>query len=174
VEISDGPSAIRFPKGIVYEDLPAIGHIGGADVLFEGEDKDVLLIAAGSMAIGGVHIAERLVEQGIHVTVVDPRWIKPLDAALIEAAADYKLVVVVEDNGRTGAVGDAVARALRDADIDTPIRTYGIPQEFLDHASRAEILADIGLNPQDLSRDITEAFAKVTSRGTVGSQVSNR
>jgi 1-deoxy-D-xylulose-5-phosphate synthase len=104
---------------------------------------------------------------------VDPRWVKPLDAALVEAAASYKLVVVVEDNGRTGAVGDAVARALRDADIDTPIRTYGIPQEFLDHASRAEILTDIGLNPQDMSRDITEAFAKVTSR-TVRPRVANR
>jgi 1-deoxy-D-xylulose-5-phosphate synthase len=174
VEISDGPSAIRFPKGIVYEDLPAIGHIGATDVLFEGGDKDVLLIAAGSMAVSAVDIGERLVEQGIDVTVVDPRWIKPLDAALVDAAASYKLVVVVEDNGRTGAVGDAVARALRDADVDTPIRTYGIPQEFLDHASRAQILADIGLNPQDLSRDITEAFAKVTSRQAVASRVANR
>jgi 1-deoxy-D-xylulose-5-phosphate synthase len=134
--------------------------MGTMDVLYEGADKDVLLVGAGSMALTAVETAEKLAVQGVHATVVDPRWVKPLDPALAEAAADYKLVVVVEDNGRAGAVGDAVARQLRDNGTDTPIRTYGIPQEFLDHASRAQILSDIGLNPDDLANEITQTLAR--------------
>jgi 1-deoxy-D-xylulose-5-phosphate synthase len=95
--------------------------------------------------------------------VVDPRWVKPLDEALVLAASAHKLVAVVEDSGRVGGVGDAVARLLRDADVDVPVRTFGIPQDFLGHAKRAVILARIGLTGQDLARQITEAVAKRTS-----------
>ena len=105
----------------------------------------------------------RLEAQGIGVTVVDPRWVKPLDPALLDLAREHALVAVAEDNGRTGAVGDAVARLLRDAGVDTPIRTFGIPQEFLDHAARGEILTDIGLTPQALARDLTESIAVFTA-----------
>ena len=104
--------------------------------------------------------------QGIGVTVVDPRWVKPLDPALLDLAREHALVAVAEDNGRTGAVGDAVARLLRDAEIDAPIRTFGIPQEFLDHAARAEILDDIGLTPRALARDITECVARSIASDT--------
>ena len=94
------------------------------------------------------------------MTVVDPRWIKPLDEKLIGMAAEHRLVAVVEDNSRVGGVGDAVARLLRDGDVDVPVRTFGIPQAFLDHAKRAQILTDIGLTPQGLARDITAATAR--------------
>jgi 1-deoxy-D-xylulose-5-phosphate synthase len=94
------------------------------------------------------------------VTVVDPRWVKPLDEKLIGMAAEYRLVAVVEDNSRVGGVGDAVARLLRDGQVDVPVRTFGIPQAFLDHAKRADILDDIGLTPQGLARDITAAIAR--------------
>ncbi|ROO89220.1 1-deoxy-D-xylulose-5-phosphate synthase [Actinocorallia herbida] len=164
LEITDAPSAIRFPKGPVFEDQPAIGSLGSMDVLAEGADKDVLLVAVGSMAACGVDVAQRLAASDISATVVDPLWVKPLDPALASAAAAHKLVVVVEDNGRTGAVGDAVARLLRDSGVDVPIRTYGIPQEFLDHAGRGEILSEIGLTAPDLAKEITDSFAKVTGR----------
>ncbi|MCW2919155.1 MAG: deoxyxylulose-5-phosphate synthase [Actinomycetia bacterium] len=166
VAVADGPTAIRFPKGPVDEDLEAIDSLGGMDVLARhagSNGASVLIVAAGSMATPAMEVAERLAAQGIGVTVVDPRWVKPLDPALVGAAGDHRLVAVVEDNGRVGAVGDAVARLLRDSGVDTPVRTFGIPQEFLDHAKRAQILADIGLTPQDLARDITEAVARVTS-----------
>ncbi|GAB2846635.1 1-deoxy-D-xylulose-5-phosphate synthase [Actinocorallia aurea] len=164
LDISDAPSAIRFPKGPVFEDLPAIGVLGSMDVLAEGPDKDVLIVAVGSMAACGVDVAQRLAASDVDATVIDPLWVKPLDPALASAAAEHKLVVVVEDNGRTGAVGDAVARLLRDSGVDTPIRTYGIPQEFLDHAGRGEILTEIGLTAPDLAKEITDAFAKVTGK----------
>ncbi|MCD0452009.1 1-deoxy-D-xylulose-5-phosphate synthase [Actinocorallia sp. API 0066] len=174
LDIHDAPSAIRFPKGPVFADLPAVGTLGSMDVLAEGAEKDVLVVAAGSMAAVGVDVAERLASSGIAATVVDPRFVKPLDPALAAAAADYRLVVVIEDNGRTGAVGDAVARLLRDTGVDVPIRTFGIPQEFLDHAKRAEILSEIGLTAPDLAKEITDAYAKVTEKRTLRSRVAGR
>jgi 1-deoxy-D-xylulose-5-phosphate synthase len=124
----------------------------------------VLIVAVGALAGTCVEVADRLAAQGIGVTVIDPRWVKPLPAELAGLAARHRLVAVVEDNGRVGAVGDAVARLLRDSCVDgTPVRTFGIPQEFLDHAKRDMILSEIGLTPQDLARDITEAVARVTN-----------
>jgi 1-deoxy-D-xylulose-5-phosphate synthase len=164
LNINDGPTAIRFPKGPVADDLEAVDRLGSMDVLARSGAQDVLMVAVGSMATPCVEVADRLTAQGIGVTVLDPRWVKPLDPALAGAAAGYRLVVVVEDNGRVGAVGDAVARLLRDTEVDTPVRTFGIPQEFLDHAKRAQILADLGLTPQGLARDITEAMARLTDR----------
>ncbi|MEW2357799.1 1-deoxy-D-xylulose-5-phosphate synthase [Spirillospora sp. NPDC029432] len=166
VAVDDGPTALRFPKGPVAADIDAIDTLGGMDVLARHDGANgtrVLVVAAGAMATPAVEVGERLAAQGIGATVVDPRWVKPLDPALVEAAARHSMVAVVEDNGRVGAVGDAVARLLRDSGIDTPVRTFGIPQEFLDHAKRAMILADIGLTPQDLARDIIEAVSRATS-----------
>ncbi|MEU8385602.1 1-deoxy-D-xylulose-5-phosphate synthase [Streptosporangium sp. NPDC048865] len=159
VEIDDGPTVLRYPKGAVGAQIEAVGRLGEMDVLREG-DLDVLLVAVGPMAELCLGAADLLDAQGISATVVDPRWVKPLDEALVPAARAHKLVVVVEDNGRVGAVGDAVARMLRDADVDVPVRTYGIPQRFLDHAKRPKILGEIGLTSQDIAREITEAIAK--------------
>ncbi|MWA03351.1 1-deoxy-D-xylulose-5-phosphate synthase [Actinomadura sp. LD22] len=164
--VSDGPTALRFPKGAVAADLDAVDRIGSMDVLARHQGAngaDVLIVAVGAMATPAVEVGGRLADQGIGATVVDPRFVKPLDPALSAAAAAHSMVAVVEDNGRVGAVGDAVARLLRDEGVDTPVRTFGIPQEFLDHAKRDLILADCGLTPQDLARDITEAVARVTA-----------
>ncbi|NBE92512.1 1-deoxy-D-xylulose-5-phosphate synthase [Nonomuraea sp. KC401] len=169
VEVSDGPTVLRFPKGPIAATLDAVGRLGEMDVLrapkgdAEGgqePEPDVLLVGVGPMAQVCMEAAVLLDAQGIATTVVDPRWVKPLDEALAPAAEQHKLVAVVEDNGRVGAVGDAVARLLRDADVDVPVRTFGIPQEFLDHAKRAVILSRIGLTGQDLARQITEAVAR--------------
>jgi 1-deoxy-D-xylulose-5-phosphate synthase len=165
VAVSDGPTVVRYPKGTVGGEAEAVGKLGGMDVLHrpaEGAAPDVLLVGAGPMAITCLEAAVRLADQGIGVTVVDPRWVKPVDGALAEAAAGHRLVVTVEDNGRAGGFGDAVGRLLRDAGVDTRMRTYGLPQEFLEHGKREEILADAGLVPQHLARGITEAVARLT------------
>ncbi|WP_435827242.1 1-deoxy-D-xylulose-5-phosphate synthase [Nonomuraea dietziae] len=162
VAVDDAPTVLRFPKGPVAATLEAVGRLGEMDVLRSGE-PDVLLVAVGPMAQAAMEAAVLLDAQGISATVVDPRWVKPLDDALADAAAAHKLVAVVEDNGRVGGVGDAVARLLRDHDVDVPVRTFGIPQEFLDHAKRPKILGYAGLTGQDLARDITEAVAKRSS-----------
>ena len=135
------------------------------DVLYEpaaGAARDVLLAGAGPMAVMCVQAAARLADQGIGVTVVDPRWVKPVDPELAGPAAEHRLVVTVEDNGRVGGFGDAVCRMLRDAGVSTPVQTYGLPQEFMTHAKRDEILEEVGLVPQHLARRITEAVARLT------------
>jgi 1-deoxy-D-xylulose-5-phosphate synthase len=174
VDTHDGPTVLRFPKGAAGPDVPAVAALGRMDVLYRpgGTGKtdgltgpaghDVLLLGAGPMAGVCVEAAGKLADQGIGVTVVDPRWLKPLDEALAGAAAGHRLVVTVEDNGRAGGFGDAVCRLLRDAGVGTPVRTFGLPQEFLAHGKREEILADAGLVPQHLAREVTEAVARLT------------
>jgi 1-deoxy-D-xylulose-5-phosphate synthase len=165
VAVSDGPTALRFPRGTVGTEAEAVAKLGGTDVLSVpagAAAKDVLLLGAGPMAVTCVQAAERLADQGIGVTVVDPRWVKPLDEALVDAAREHRLVVTVEDNGRVGGFGDAVCRLLRDHEVDTPARTFGLPQEFLEHGERGALLEDVGLVPQHLARAITEAVARLT------------
>ena len=136
---------------------------GGTTGCTDGR-QDVLLVGAGVMAGVCVEAAGRLADQGIGVTVVDPLWLKPVDEALVNAARGSRLVVVVEDNGRAGGFGDAVCRLLRDHDVDTPARTFGLPQEFLGQGDRATILAEAGLTPQHLARRITEIVAHAAKR----------
>jgi len=164
VAVSDGPTVVRFPKGTVGSEAEAIGQVGGMDVLAQpdgGAAPDVLLVGAGPMAVMGLATASRLADQGIRVTVLDPRWTKPVDPVLAGLAAQARLVVTVEDNGVSGGFGDAVCRLLRDADVPTPARTFGVPQRFLAHGTRDEVLDEIGLVPQHLARQITEAVARL-------------
>jgi 1-deoxy-D-xylulose-5-phosphate synthase len=162
VAVGDGPTVVRYPKGTIGPEAEGIGKLGGMDVLAKpagGAASDVLLLGAGPMAVAAVATADRLADQGIGVTVVDPRWVKPLDDALVDAARQHRLVVTVEDNGRAGGFGDAVCRMLRDHDVDTPVKTFGIPQEFIEHGERGQLLDELGLAPQHLARAITEAVA---------------
>ncbi|MBO0772855.1 MAG: 1-deoxy-D-xylulose-5-phosphate synthase [Actinobacteria bacterium] len=165
VDIGDGPTVVRYPKGKVGGEVEAVGKLGGMDVLHRpgaGAASDVLLVGAGPMSLTCLEAAGRLADQGVGVTVVDPRWVKPPDPALVPAAREHRLVVTVEDNGRAGGFGDAVCRLLRDEDVTTPVKTFGLPQEFLAHAARDEILSETGLVPQHLARQVTEAVARLT------------
>jgi 1-deoxy-D-xylulose-5-phosphate synthase len=158
LDIDDGPTAIRFPKGDVGEDIPAIERRSGVDVLAvpaKGLNHDVLLVGVGAFARMALAVAKRLHNQGIGVTVIDPRWVLPVSDAVLEMAAQHKVLVTLEDNGVNGGVGSAVSAALRNADIDLPCRDAGLPQEFFEHASRGEVLADLGLTDQDVARRIT-------------------
>jgi len=158
LDVSDGPTAIRFPKGDVGEDIPAVERRGGVDVLAvpaDGLNHDVLLVAVGAFASMALAVAKRLHNQGIGVTVIDPRWVLPVSDGVRELAVQHKLLVTLEDNGVNGGVGSAVSAALRRAEIDVPCRDVGLPQEFCEHASRGEVLADLGLTDQDVARRIT-------------------
>ncbi|AEM82570.1 1-deoxy-D-xylulose-5-phosphate synthase [Streptomyces violaceusniger] len=162
IDVADAPTVIRFPKESVGQPIAAIDRVGGMDVLRRGED--VLLVAAGIMATVALRAAELLAERGIGCTVVDPRWVKPVDPELPGLAARHRLVAVVEDNVRTGGVGAAVAQTLRDAEVDLPVRTFGIPEEFLAHAKRGEVLADIGLTPAEIAGRIGAALTRIAVR----------
>ncbi|KZS81103.1 1-deoxy-D-xylulose-5-phosphate synthase [Mycobacterium kansasii] len=170
LDISDGPTALRFPKGDVGEDIPALerrgSSVAGVDVLAvpaDGLNHDVLLVAVGPLASMALAVAKRLHTQGIGVTVIDPRWVLPVSDSVRELAVRHKLLVTLEDNGVNGGVGSAVSAALRRAEIDVPCRDVGLPQEFFDHASRGEVLADLGLTDQDVARRITGWVAALST-----------
>ncbi|KOT92297.1 1-deoxy-D-xylulose-5-phosphate synthase [Streptomyces rimosus subsp. pseudoverticillatus] len=160
VEVDDAPTVLRFPKESVGAPVPALERTGGVDILARGERADVLLVSVGVMAPVCLGAAELLAERGIGVTVVDPRWVKPVDPALVRLAAGHTSVAVVEDNSRSGGVGAAVGQALRDAGVDVPLRTFGIPEQFLAHAKRGEVLADIGLTPAEIAGRIGAFLAR--------------
>ncbi|MFB7666179.1 1-deoxy-D-xylulose-5-phosphate synthase [Kitasatospora sp. NPDC056138] len=160
VEVGDAPTVLRFPKGELGPAVPAVERIGGVDVLDRtAAEPQILLVSVGAMAPACLDAAALLLAEGFTATVVDPRWVKPVDPALLELAAAHRLVVTVEDNGRAGGVGSAVAQALRDAGVDTPLRDLGIPQEFLTHAGRGELLEEIGLSGTGVAAQ-TAVFAK--------------
>ncbi|WP_112229353.1 1-deoxy-D-xylulose-5-phosphate synthase [Lentzea atacamensis] len=160
VAISDAPSVIRYPKASVGADLPALERVGSVDVL-RRSGNDVLLVTVGALGELGLEAAQRLEDQGIGVTVVDPRWIYPLSVDLVEMAASHKVVVTVEDGGRHGGFGSALAAALRDADVEVPLRDIALPQRFHDHGERAEVLALCGITAQDVARRVTEWAARL-------------
>ncbi|MFI0899646.1 1-deoxy-D-xylulose-5-phosphate synthase [Streptomyces sp. NPDC020983] len=167
VEVRDAPTVVRYSKGAVGPSVPAVGRIGGMDVLREpaaGEQPDVLLVSVGALAPMCLEAAALLDAQGITSTVVDPRWVKPVDPELSGLAARHRLVVTVEDNGRAGGVGSAVAQALRDAEVDVPLRDFGIPQRFLEHGSRKDVLAAVGLTAPDIARQVTGVVATIDGR----------
>ncbi|MET8676895.1 1-deoxy-D-xylulose-5-phosphate synthase [Streptomyces sp. NPDC004647] len=178
VEVDDAPTVVRYSKGAVGPAVKAVGRIGGMDVLRKpagdalphslngmgGTPIDVLLVSVGALAPMSLEIADLLDKQGISTTVVDPRWVKPVDEQLAPLAEHHRVVVTVEDNSRAGGVGSAVAQALRDAGVDVPLRDFGIPPRFLDHASRKEVLAEIGLTAPDIARQVTGLVAKLDGR----------
>ncbi|MET7454164.1 1-deoxy-D-xylulose-5-phosphate synthase [Streptomyces sp. NPDC005574] len=160
VAVDDAPTLVRFPKESVGPRLPALDRVGGMDVLHRSpRPPQVLLVAVGVMATVCLQAAELLEARGIPCTVVDPRWVKPVDPALPALAAAHRLVAVVEDNSRAAGVGAAVALALGDAEVDVPVRRFGIPEQFLAHAKRAEVLADIGLTPVEVASRISASLA---------------
>ncbi len=161
--VSDGPTVLRFPKGSVAEDITAVERLDGLDVLrlavpgagsAQSQHGDVLIVAVGPFADTAMKVAELLEPQGISVTVVDPRWVLPVSDTLVKLAENYRLVVTVEDGGLHGGIGSTVSARLRDAGLDVPTRDLGVPQQFLDHASRNEILEELGLTPDAIAQRI--------------------
>jgi 1-deoxy-D-xylulose-5-phosphate synthase len=157
VSIDDAPSVVRYSKDAVPADLDAVDQLDGLDVLVRTEQPRVLVVGIGQLAGTAVAVGQRLSDQGIGVTVVDPVWVLPVNPALVTLAAEHELVITVEDNGVVGGCGARLAQELRAAEVNTPLREFGIAQEFLEHGSRGELLEDLGLTPQAIARYAVEA-----------------
>lgn len=155
VEVSDAPTVLRFSKGAVTADIDALRRTeDGVDVLHEAPSKDVLILTVGPMAAMGLKVAELLAAQGIGATVIDPRWVVPVANSVIELAKNHRLVVTIEDGIRVGGIGTRVRQDLRAAQVDTALNEVGLPDEFLEHASRNQILERVGLTAQQVAQDI--------------------
>ena len=156
LDINDAPSMVRFPKGSVQEDIPAFERRDGIDVLYRGESADVLMVSVGAMAAIAVEAASSAYREGVGVTVIDPRWVKPLPQSLIRMAERYKSVVVLEDGIRHAGIGSSISEMLRDAGVMIPLHSIGVPLEFIEHSKRGEILNDIGITAQNIARSVVE------------------
>ncbi|GAB3130425.1 1-deoxy-D-xylulose-5-phosphate synthase [Glaciibacter psychrotolerans] len=157
VAVDDGPTVLRFPKGSVGVEYDQIRRLDdGVDVLRESTQKDVLIITVGPMAAMGLEIAARLATEGIGATVVDPRWVVPVPKSIMGLAAEYRLVVSIEDGIRVGGIGTRIRQDLRGAGVDTAVTELGLPDEFLDHGTRAEILERVGLTAVQITRDVVD------------------
>ncbi|MEY4320089.1 MAG: hypothetical protein RLZZ471_30 [Actinomycetota bacterium] len=153
--VDDAPTMIRFGKGSVEESFKAVRKTeDGLDVLKESPSKDVLIVAVGAMAGVALEAAELLAAQGIGATVVDPRWVVPVSKSVVELASQHRLVVTIEDGVRVGGIGTRIRQALRAAEVDTALNELGLPDEFLEHATRNQILERVGLTAQSIARDI--------------------
>ena len=166
VAISNAPSLLRFPKGAVQSDIPAFERRDGIDVLYRGESADVLLVSIGAMAAIAVEAASMAYREGVGVTVIDPRWVKPLPTSLVTMAQRYKSVVVLEDGIKHGGIASSISEMFREAGLATPIHSIGVPLEFIEHSKRAEIMSDLGITAQNISRSIVE-WNSVSSDSTM-------
>jgi 1-deoxy-D-xylulose-5-phosphate synthase len=154
VLISDGPSVIRFPKGAVIPDIPAFERRDGIDVLYRGESADILFISVGALAHIAVEAAAQAYREGVGVTVIDPRWVKPLPKSLISMAGRYKSVVVLEDGIEHGGIASTISELFREHEVTIPVHSIGVPLKFFDHAKRNDILAEIGISVQSITRSL--------------------
>ncbi len=170
VEINDGPSVIRFPKGQVASELRAFERRDGIDVLYRGESADVLLIAVGAMAHLAVEAASIAYQEGVGVTVVDPRWVDPLPAHLVTMAGRFSEVVVLEDGIEGRGVATTFEMLMRESGSMRTIHSIGVPQRYIEHSKRGEILADIGLTSGAVAQRLVAL--KSTNLNSFGSLVT--
>lgn len=156
-QIEDAPSVVRFPKGATTPATPALRRdSSGVDIVFESGEKDVLFVAVGPMVQVALEASEMLSEKGIGCTVVDPRWVVPVPRTLLEYAADHRLLVSIEDGIKVGGIGTRIRQDLREAGVDTAVTELGIPDEFLEHATRDQLLADAGLTADQIAQAVAE------------------
>ena len=154
IDISDAPTLIRFPKGAVNADIPAFERRDGVDVLYRGESADILLVSIGAFAAMAVEAAGQAYREGVGVTVIDPRWVKPLPKSLITMAQRYKSVVVLEDGIKHGGIASTISELFRDAGLSVPVHSIGVPLAFIEHSKRAEVLQDLGITVQNITRSL--------------------
>jgi 1-deoxy-D-xylulose-5-phosphate synthase len=158
--ISDAPTLLRFPKGAINPDLPAFERRDGVDVLYRGESPDILMIAVGAMAQLAVDAAAQAYREGVGVTVIDPRWVRPLPISTLARMSDrYSRIVVIEDGIKSGGISSALSDAFRELGIAIPIHPIGIPVDFFEHAKRNQILEDLGITVQSVARQLVSWFS---------------
>lgn len=155
LDITDAPSMVRFPKGAVPQDIPALERVDGVDLLHRGSKKQVLIISIGSMAGMALEVAALAKEESIEITVIDPLWVKPISPAVIAMCSQFETVVVMEDGIKHAGIASSISEALRDAQVDCTLHSVGIPLEFIEHSKRTEILQDLEITPAAIVQQIS-------------------
>jgi 1-deoxy-D-xylulose-5-phosphate synthase len=163
VAINDAPTVLRYSKEGLPDLIPAVRRSGDVEVVFESPKSRVLVIGYGQMCGIAVEVGQRLAQQGIGATVVDPVWALPVSADLLALVAEHELVISIEDGGIVGGLGARVSQQARMAGIDTRFREFGVQSGFLPHGSRSELLEEQGLTAQQVARFATEQIVAADS-----------
>jgi len=158
VDKSDHPTVIRFSKGAIPNDIPAVQSLGFADVLLAASNPDVTIVSIGGMATQALEAAQTLRDHGYSVEVVDPIQVLPVASGLIQYLAEREFVVTIEDGLIDGGIGEAIGSALRAAKATTRVTTLGIPKQFLDHATRKSILNKLQLDAKGIAETIEQGL----------------
>jgi 1-deoxy-D-xylulose-5-phosphate synthase len=154
IAIDNAPSMIRFPKGAIPADIPALERVSGIDVLHRGDTNQVLVISIGSMASMALEVAQLAHKESIDVTVIDPLWVKPISSHVTALCAKYSTVVVMEDGIKHAGIASTISEALREAGSSCSVHSIGVPLEFIEHSKRNEILEDLEITPAAIVRQI--------------------
>ncbi len=156
VEHDGGPFTLRYPRDSVPADAPAMADVpeiefGTWETLREG--SDVALLATGTMVLPALEAAERLAEHGIDASVVNCRFLKPMDEETLEwALSSHRAVLTIEEGTVVNGFGAAVAAVAADRESDRPrVRILGVPDRIIDHATRGEQLEEVGLTPDGIA-----------------------
>lgn len=165
VDVDDAPTVVRYPKGALGDPVPAVEDVDGVDVLARHDGTrpgapSVLVVAVGAMARTALETAELLAAHGLRVTVVDPRWVLPVPAALTKLVGEHDHAVTIEDGLVDGGIGALVAQRSHEVGVRTPVQTIGIPRQFLEHATRDQLVGDLRLRPNDVARDVLSALGR--------------
>jgi 1-deoxy-D-xylulose-5-phosphate synthase len=154
IAIDNAPSMIRFPKGAIPADIPALERVDGIDVLHRGGTNQVLVISIGSMAAMALEVAQLAHKESIEVTVIDPLWVKPISSNLTALCAKYSTVVVMEDGIKHAGIASTISESLREAGSPCVVHSIGVPLEFIEHSKRNEILEDLKITPAAIVQQI--------------------
>jgi len=154
IAIDNAPSMIRFPKGAIPADIPALDRIDGIDILHRGDTNQVLVISIGSMAAMALEVAQLAHKESIEVTVIDPLWVKPMSSNVIALCAKYSTVVVMEDGIKHAGIASTISESLREAGSSCSVHSIGVPLEFIEHSKRNEILDDLKITPAGIVQQI--------------------
>ncbi len=165
LDTSDRPTVIRYSKGDIPEDIPAVETVGGMDFLVKHESADILILGIGQLAGVAVETADLLKksELGVRADVVDPGWVLPINDSLIELTKQYQLVVSIEDNLVIGGIGSQLSAMLRKENAKTWVREFGIPREFIAQGSRSQVLADCGLTAPAIQESVAETWKTLSN-----------
>lgn len=171
-----GPVAIRYPRETIPCEMTAdVSDIAWGKWEILSPMTDVAIVATGTMVSVAQQVAERLAKEGTAITVVDARFIKPLDqATLAEIARGSRLIVTIEENALNGGFGQAVAAFLFAIEYGGRFRALGLPDQFVGHGDRAQLLQDVGLDPENIYRKVSELATKPQKNGFFHKLVSRK
>ena len=157
------PVALRYPRGAAYEGLSAFRTpivYGKSEILYE--EEDIAVIFVGHMAELAVQVRDRLKEIGYHCSLINARFVKPLDTEMLEALTkDHRLFVTIEENVLSGGFGEQVLHYVSRAKLDVGVRCIGIPDDYVEHGNVDLLRREVGLDAETIVKQIIADYVTI-------------